>query len=56
MCKIKNLPVAQLDNATDSDSVDRGFESRRADHTNSVEKSTEFVIKYSYRNIKTLRL
>lgn len=29
--KIKNLPVAQLDNATDSDSVDRGFESRRAD-------------------------
>ena len=32
-------PVAQLDNATDSDSGDRGFKSLRADHMNFLLKS-----------------
>ena len=31
LCQTQYLPVAQLDNASDSDSEDHEFESRRAD-------------------------
>lgn len=32
LCQTQYLPVAQLDNASDSDSEDHEFESRRAGH------------------------
>ena len=40
-------PVAQLDNATDSDSGDRGFKSLRADHLNFLLKSEPLRIRTS---------